>query len=52
MPEPSYVHGASDKPLLGETIFQNLRRTADRVGNAEALVVPQQNYRATYRELV
>ncbi len=52
MPEMSYVHGASDKPLLGEPIFENLRRTADRVGDGEALVVPQQNYRATYRELV
>jgi fatty-acyl-CoA synthase len=50
--ELSYVHGASDKPLLGEPIFQNLRRTAARVGDGEALVVPQQNYRATYRELV
>jgi fatty-acyl-CoA synthase len=37
---------------LGEPIFQNLRRTADRVGDTEALVVPQQNYRATYRELI
>ena len=52
MPELSYVHGASDKPLLGEPIFQNLRRTASRVGDSEALVVPQQKYRATYRELV
>jgi len=52
VPELSYVQGASEKPLLGEPIFQNLRRTADRVGDGEALVVPQQNYRATYRELV
>jgi fatty-acyl-CoA synthase len=50
--ELSYVHGASDKPLLGEPIFQNLRRTAARAGDGEALVVPQQKYRATYRELV
>src|SRR5258708_16863766 len=52
MPELSYVHGASDKPLLGEPIFHNLRRTAARVGDNEALVVPHQSYRATYRELV
>ena len=39
MPELSYVHGAIDKPLLGEPIFSNLRRTADRVGDREALVV-------------
>ena len=52
MPELSYVHGASDKPLLGEPIFHNLGRTAARVGDNEALVVPYQSYRATYRELV
>ncbi len=52
MAELSYVHGASDKPLLGEPIFSNLRRTAARFGDREALVVAQQGYRATYRELV
>ncbi|HKV89448.1 MAG TPA: AMP-binding protein [Candidatus Dormibacteraeota bacterium] len=52
MPEPSYVNGPSDKPLLGEPIFHNLRRTAARFGDHEALVVPSQGYRATYRELV
>jgi len=46
----SYAHGASGKPLLGETIGQNLRRTVDKFGNSEALVVPYQNYRATYSE--
>jgi len=49
---PSYVHGASDRPLLGEPIFQNLRRTAARFGDREALVVAHQRYRATYGELV
>ena len=48
----SYVHGASDVPLLGETIFQNLRRTAERFGNREALVVAHQDHRSTYAELV
>jgi len=52
MTELSYVHGASRVPLLGETIFQNLRRTAARHGDREALVVAHQNYRASYRELV
>jgi fatty-acyl-CoA synthase len=52
MPEPSYVHGASEVPLLGEPIFQNLRRTAARFGDREALVVTHQNHRSTYRELV
>src|SRR6187397_314225 len=51
MPAPSYVHGASDVSLLGETIGQNLRRTVDRVGDREALVVRHQGYRATYSEL-
>ncbi|HTD76434.1 MAG TPA: AMP-binding protein, partial [Chloroflexota bacterium] len=51
MPSPSYVHGASRVPLLGETIGQNLRRTVERVPNTEALVVRHQNYRATYSEL-
>ncbi len=52
MPELSYVHGACGVPLLGEPIFHNLRRTAERAGDREALVVPHQEYRATYRELV
>jgi len=46
----SYTHGASAVPLLGETITQNLRRTVRRVPDHEALVVPYQQYRATYRE--
>jgi fatty-acyl-CoA synthase len=51
MPAPSYVHGASAMPLLGETIGENLRRTVERHGNREALVVRQQGFRATYAEL-
>jgi len=47
----SYAHGASDIPLLGETIGENLRRTVERFGDREALVVRHQQYRATYREL-
>jgi fatty-acyl-CoA synthase len=47
----SYAHGTSPIPLLGETIGDNLRRTVDRHGDREALVVRSQNYRATYREL-
>ena len=52
MPELSYVHGASAIPLIGEPIFQNLRRTATRFGDREALVAAHQDYRATYGELV
>jgi fatty-acyl-CoA synthase len=51
MTAPSYVHGASGVPLLGETIGQNLLRTATLHGDREALVVSHQGYRATYREL-
>src|SRR5215472_3488660 len=51
MSAPSYVHGASSVPLLGETIGENLRRTVERHGDREALVVRSQGYRATYREL-
>jgi fatty-acyl-CoA synthase len=51
MPTPSYVHGASSVALLGETIGENLRRTVERVPDAEALVVRHQGYRATYRQL-
>src|SRR5881396_726986 len=52
MAELSYVQGASEQPLLGEPIFANLRRTASRHGDREALVVAHQGYRATYRELI
>ena len=48
---PSRAHCASGTPLLGETIGANLRRTAYRFGEREALVVRHQQYRITYREL-
>ena len=48
---PSYIHGATNVPLLGETIGDNLRRTVNRFGEREALVVNHQSYRATYRQL-
>ena len=48
---PSYVHGVSETPLLGETIGDNLRRTVSRSGDRLALVVRSQGFRATYREL-
>jgi fatty-acyl-CoA synthase len=50
MPAPSYVSGPSAKPMLGETIGENLRRTAERFPDRDALVVPYQGYRATYRQ--
>ena len=48
----SYVHGATDTPLLGETIGQNLDRTAERVPDSPALIIRSQGVRWTYRELV
>jgi len=51
MAAPSYAHGASETPLLGETIGDNLRRTVERFGDSDALVVRSQGYRATYRQL-
>ena len=48
----SYTQGPSSVPLLGETISQNLRRTASRVPNADAVVAVHQNYRASYGELI
>ncbi|AKT43783.1 AMP-binding protein [Chondromyces crocatus] len=47
----SYAHGASDVPLLGETIGENLRRTVEAHADREALVVRSQGFRATWREL-
>ncbi|HET7037162.1 MAG TPA: AMP-binding protein [Thermomicrobiaceae bacterium] len=46
----SYAHGASSTPLLGETIGENLRRTVERFGPRAALIVPHQDYRASYRD--
>ena len=48
---PSYVHGATDRPLLGETLGQNLDRTTARVPDTPALIVPNQGIRWTYAEL-
>src|SRR5262245_64139611 len=48
---PSYAHGDSRLPLLGQTIGENLRATAERFPDREALVVRSQGYRATYRQL-
>ena len=51
MTAPSHVRGATEPPLLRDTIGANLRRTVDRFGDREALVVRASGYRATYREL-
>jgi fatty-acyl-CoA synthase len=50
MPRPSYSHGTSDLPLLGETIGQNLQRVASVCPHREALVDVPSGRRWTYRE--
>jgi fatty-acyl-CoA synthase len=47
----SYAHGTAAVPLLGETIGENFRRTVSRVPGGEALVVPPQGVRYTWRQL-
>lgn len=46
----SYVYGASDIPLLGQTIGDSLKNTVEKYPNQEALICVHQNYRATYQE--
>ena len=46
----SYANGPSSQPLLGETIGENLERTAARVPDNLALVSRHQNRRYTYAE--
>src|SRR5579863_8198435 len=47
----SYVHGASDKPLLGDTIGQFFDKACARWAERPALVVRHQNVRLAYSEL-
>ena len=47
----SYVHGATDVSLIGETIGTNFDRAVARWGERPALVVRQQDVRWSYREL-
>jgi fatty-acyl-CoA synthase len=47
----SYTHGASELPLLGETIGHNFERTAARVPDSPALISCHQGLRYSYAEL-
>ena len=47
----SYVHGACDVPLIGETIGDLFDRVTERVPDNEALVSCHQRLRYTYRQL-
>jgi fatty-acyl-CoA synthase len=47
---PSYSHGTSATPLLGETIGENLRRIATEFGGSEVVVDVPTGRRWTYRQ--
>ena len=53
MPEltQSYVHGASETPLIGHTIGEQFEQAVKRWGDREALVVRHQNVRWTFADL-
>ncbi len=51
MTQLSYVYGASDKPLLGETLGQNFDKACELFGEQLALVSRHQNIRLSYQEL-
>ncbi|HZD71060.1 MAG TPA: AMP-binding protein [Actinomycetes bacterium] len=46
----SYLHGASQVPLLGETIGENLDRTVARCPDRDALISVHQGVHQTYAE--
>ena len=47
----SYMHGASDLPMIGDTIGVQFDRTVARFGDRPALIVHQQGIRWTWSEL-
>ncbi len=49
---PSYVHGASEIPLLGETIGRNLDRTVARFPDRDAVISVHQGIRLTYAQFL
>lgn len=51
MNSPSYVHGASEKTLIGQTIGRYFDEACARHAEREALVVRHQNARLTYAQL-
>ena len=51
MPLPSYVHGASDRPLIGRTIGAFFEDAVLRWPEREALVVRHQGIRWTYAQV-
>ena len=51
MTQPSYVHGASAKPLIGQTIGRYFDEACERYAAREALIVRHQNVCLTYAAL-
>jgi fatty-acyl-CoA synthase len=51
MTVPSYVHGASDVALIGDTIGAHFDRMAEHHAERDALIVRHQDVRWSYREL-
>jgi fatty-acyl-CoA synthase len=51
MNQPSYVHGAVDKPLIGMTIGQFFDGIVEQYGERDALIVRHQEIRWSYRQL-
>ncbi|NNE51733.1 MAG: AMP-binding protein [Sulfitobacter sp.] len=47
----SYEHGVSDRPLMGLTVGNLLKRTAQTLPDRDALIVPYQDVRWSYRDL-
>src|SRR5436190_16872576 len=48
MAQPSYVHGASSTPLIGETIGVHFDKVAERRGEGDALVSRHQSIHWSY----
>ncbi len=51
MSEPSYVHGASERPFIGETIGVHFDRMVGEFGGQDALIVRHQGLRWSYEAL-
>ncbi len=51
MSVPSYMHGASDQPMIGDTIGVHFDRTVARCADRPALIVRQQGIHWTWAEL-
>jgi fatty-acyl-CoA synthase len=47
----SYVSGTSDQPLLYQTVGATLERAAERWPARDALIIPQQDIRWTWRQM-